>query len=68
MHVIFQSIVKENKSALPKETILHHEGKLENARFPYSTRTSALPKTIVHHEGNIMHARFPSIIGAKECP
>ena len=68
MHISFHSIVKESTSALPKETTLHHEGNLARATFPYSTRTSALPKTTVHREGNLTHARFPSITGTNALP
>ena len=68
MHSRFHSIVKESTSELPKETTLHHEGKLACASFPYSRRTSAFPKTTVHREGNLMHVRFPSITGKNAFP
>jgi hypothetical protein len=56
-------IMKEttSKSAFPTST-LHYEGRLQRARFSYSTSTIALKRTTLHYEGNLTYASFPSIV------
>jgi hypothetical protein len=60
--------MKESTSAFPKTTISHHEGNLECASFPSSTRATALKTTTLHREENLTRATLSSITSTNALP